>query len=169
MRTRKGFTLVEILISLAVLAIVLSSAIPAFARMLQSHRLHTTTQALHGSLMMTRHEAIKRGQALTLAAQADDWNNGWLMFIDANHNGRYDPGEELLRSFPPTPGEVSVAGNAPVSRYVRYTPDGRATLINGGYQMGTLKSCLSSHPRSTELVINQAGRVRLSSSREPCD
>lgn len=168
MRVLKGFTIIEALIAVTIFGILISFAAPSFAQLWRSQQLDSSTQTMLRSLVLARHEAIKRGRTLTIATQEGDWSNGWFLFQDDNDNGRYDPNELLLRSFPAIAGSTSLTGNTHVSRYIRYTPSGRATLLNGGYQMGTLTVCHKDHARGNALVINNGGRVRYSRGVDVC-
>jgi len=168
MRTPNGFSIIEALVALTVLSILIGIAVPSFAQLLQAQQLDSATQAMLRSLAIARHEAIKRGQPLTLATLDGEWSNGWFLFQDVNANGLYDPSEMLLRSFPRLPSGTRLTGNIHVSSYIRYTPNGRATLLNGGYQMGTLTVCHRAHDRGNTLVINNGGRVRYSRAVDVC-
>jgi type IV fimbrial biogenesis protein FimT len=168
MRTQNGFTLIEALVAVTIFGILLSVAMPSFYQLLHAQQLDSATQAMLRSLAIARHEAIKRGKPLTIAVREGEWTNGWFLFQDGNDNGRYDPDEVLLRAFPPVPSSTSLTGNSHVSSYIRYTPNGRATLLNGGYQMGTLKVCLKAQARGNTLVINNAGRVRYARGTDVC-
>lgn len=168
MRTLKGLTIIEALVAVAVFGILLSVAAPSFSQLLHAQQLDSATQIMRRSLAMARHEAIKRGKPLTLAVREGEWSNGWFLFQDGNDNGRYDPDDLLLRAFPPVPSSTRLTGNTHVSSYIRYTPNGRATLLNGGYQMGTLKVCLKAQARGNTLVINNGGRVRYSRGADAC-
>lgn len=168
MRTSKGISIIEALVAMTVLGILIGLATPSFAQLLQAQQLDSATQAMLRSLTIARHEAIKRGQPLTLATQDGEWSNGWFIFQDDNGNGRYEPSEMLLRAFPPLPSSTRLTGNTHVSSYIRYMPNGRATLLNGGYQMGTLKVCLRSHGRGNTLVLNNGGRIRYSRGVDVC-
>lgn len=168
MRTPKGFSLIEALVAMSIVGILIGLAVPSFAQLVQAQQLDSATQAMLRSLAIARHEAIKRGLPLTLAAQEGEWSNGWFLFQDDNANGRYEPGEMLLRAFPPLPSSTRLTGNIHVSSYIRYTPSGRATLLNGGYQMGSLKVCQRAHDRGNTLVINNGGRVRYSRGVDVC-
>lgn len=86
--SQKGFTLVELMITLAVLAIVLSLAAPSFSSMLRDNRASTLGSELQGALQFARSEAVKRRQSVIICrsnaggtgcANGDDWASGWLV------------------------------------------------------------------------------------------
>lgn len=83
----RGFTLIELMVTLTVLAIVLGLAAPSLASLLASNRISTQTNEFIGALNLARSEAVRRGQPVTLLAAADNYSQGWTVFPDANGNG----------------------------------------------------------------------------------
>lgn len=168
MRAPNGFTIIDVLITVTISGILATIAVPSFAHLWRSQQLDSSTRMMLRSLALARQEAIKRGRALTLANNIASWSSGWLLFQDDNNNGHYDPDELLLRTFPALPEGISLTGNTNVSSYIRYTSSGRTTLLNGGYQMGTLMVCQAGHTRGNTLTLNNGGRVHQSSAVEAC-
>ncbi|PAU55672.1 GspH/FimT family pseudopilin [Pseudomonas indica] len=160
MKNVNGFTLLEAITSLIVLITLASLAIPSFGNLLRTQQLESSVQSMQTSLSLARQEAIKQGKSFTLAPTGRTWADGWMLFQDANRNGTLDSGELVFRSFPPLPDEVTLVGNGNVSEYIRYTPDGRATLVNGGFQAGTLTLCRHGTTIGYELILSRSGRVR---------
>src|SRR4030066_971324 len=95
----RGFTLVELLVVLAVGAILLAIAIPSYAFLVNTNRLAAATNALFSYLQLARSEAIKRATRVTvckssnaMAAQpsgnaAAAWQGGWVIFVDGGAKG----------------------------------------------------------------------------------
>lgn len=83
----RGFTLIELMVTLSVMAIVLSLALPSFASLLASNRISTQTNELIGALNLARSEAVRRAQPVTLLASDANYSQGWTVFPDANGNG----------------------------------------------------------------------------------
>lgn len=100
MRSFKGFTLVELMITLAVLAIILGIALPNFSELMRANRAQTQANLLLKSLNLARSEAIKRGAAVRVSALSNgNWHLGWRVWSDSNGNGSFD-NAELLRLSP---------------------------------------------------------------------
>ncbi|WP_324731793.1 GspH/FimT family pseudopilin [Pseudomonas paeninsulae] len=73
-----GFTLMELMIGLVVLAILVGIAIPSYKGMVANQRVRATTTDLHSALVLARSEAIKRNRQVTLSpAATGGWGGGW--------------------------------------------------------------------------------------------
>ncbi|MBV8620355.1 MAG: GspH/FimT family pseudopilin [Curvibacter sp.] len=101
----RGFTLLELLVTMAILAIVLAIGVPSFRYIIYSSRISNEVNALVGSLQYARGEAIKRGQSVAVCASSDgatcsgatSWVNGWLVFVDVNGSTTQDTGEPVIQ------------------------------------------------------------------------
>ncbi|MEP7139139.1 MAG: GspH/FimT family pseudopilin [Caldimonas sp.] len=99
--TSSGFSLVEMLTTMSVLAILLVIASPGLASLTSSNALASAQTELAAATMVARGEAMKRGVPVGLAAVApvagSEFSGGWMVFVDANGNGSYDAGETIVR------------------------------------------------------------------------
>ena len=99
-----GFTLIEMLITLAIAGIILSSAIPAFATMHARNQLTTQLYNLYSHHQLARTEAIKNNQRVIVCKSSDglnctrasQWHDGWIIFTDSNHNNKIDEHERMI-------------------------------------------------------------------------
>lgn len=170
-----GMTLIETAVTLAIVAALITSALPTFRDWVQAYGLAGHAQYLVGHLHRARAEAIKRGYRVNLCPSADrrqcveagDWSRGWLIHVDANRNGRIDDDEPLLEIADAAPGGITVRGNRPVADYVSYTTLGRARMLNGALQMGTFTLCRSGQ-NALEIVLANSGRVRVVKTGDRC-
>jgi type IV fimbrial biogenesis protein FimT len=109
----RGFTLVELLITLTVLVITLAIAAPAMSGFVRSSQLNGTQTELIGALMLARSEATRRGADVAVAAatpaSGSEFTNGWTVWVDANGNGAVDAGETVVRQYPARKNNVSIS------------------------------------------------------------
>jgi len=87
-RCTRGFTLPEVLIVTAILAVLLSAGAPHLADFVRNQRVKTASFDLFSSLVLARSEAITRNTRVTVAPQSGSWTNGWTIT---------EPGGEVLR------------------------------------------------------------------------
>lgn len=102
--------MVEILVTLSIVALLMTLAVPSFKPLLDRWRVKQSVGALADSLRLARSEAIKRGgnviiqkvpnntNGCTLADAVDSWGCGWFVYLDVNANNMYDsPPDERLQ------------------------------------------------------------------------
>jgi prepilin-type N-terminal cleavage/methylation domain len=165
-RAQWGLTLVELMVTLALAAILLAIALPGYRSMANINRLSAGVNAFSHSLNLARSEAAKRGQRVTQCVSDDGvscsrvggWHRGWIVFHDPDGNAQRDADEALIW-VQPALQEFSIVGNQPVVRYVSYTEHGWPRLTTGALQMGTLQFCLGDGT-GRSLVLSSVGRVR---------
>jgi len=167
-----GFTLMELIITIAVLTFLVTVAAPSLQATLRDNRLMTQTNLFIGALNLARSEAIKRGRRVTLCKTSDQWRctaaggyqQGWLVFVDTHNFAAVDADETIIQVFAPVTGGMTITGNSSVQDYVSYAANGASRLITGGFQAGAITLCQDSAAR--HIIINPTGRVR--SARDTC-
>ena len=82
LRTQFGFTLLELLIAIALVGILSSLAVPAFQETMARSRLTSATNLMVGSLNYAKSEAIDRQQLVIVRPVNDDWEDGWEVVAD---------------------------------------------------------------------------------------
>jgi type IV fimbrial biogenesis protein FimT len=167
----RGYTLMELLMALSLLATFLAWAVPTLTEVIHSVRVHAGTQALANSLLLARSEAVKRNARVVMCKSAGGstcvsgagWEQGWIVFQDVNNNALLDPEEHVVYREEPLPQGLRMSGNTPVSHYVSYTPYGRTKQLSGAFQAGTFTVCTKSgkHVQARQVVINNVGRARV--------
>lgn len=165
-----GATLLELIVVLAVSTILLTIAVPGFSSLFHATRLTSATNALVASLHVARSEAIKRSQRVVLCpAPAGDvcagsggWQQGWMVFHDANNNAQRDAGEPVVLTHPPLPAGLRVTSKGSTAGYISYTPAGDTQQVGGAWQAGTLTLChaSASPDAARQVVIYRTGRPR---------
>lgn len=80
----RGFTLLELIVAVAVMGILAVLAVPAFQYVAANTKIKSATSNLHLALLKARSEAVKRDTTVTLTATGSAWHNGWTMTSGAN-------------------------------------------------------------------------------------
>ena len=108
-----GFTLIEVLLCLVVLATLMGVAVPAWSSMLARSHSASARAALLASLTTSINHAAVAGTEVVLCpattldcADSWDWSQGWIAYADLDGDRHHDAGEALLRQQPPLPGGV---------------------------------------------------------------
>lgn len=83
----RGFTLIEIMITLTIMAIMGALAAPAMSGMIASQRLRGMATDFHQALLKARSEAIKRNTSVTVSPIGGSWASGWTIVDPANPSG----------------------------------------------------------------------------------
>ena len=166
-----GFSLTELLMVSAIAAALAAVAVPSFAGFLATQRSSSTVSRFVASLNLARSEAIKRNARAVLCKSADGsacsqtgtWNQGWIVFHDANNNGQIDPGEALVLQSAGLAAGYRLTGNTNVSRYVSYSANGSAKLLSGAFQAGTFTLCPppGSGVKPQKVILSGTGRPRV--------
>jgi type IV fimbrial biogenesis protein FimT len=119
----QGFTLIELMITLAVLAIVISLATPSFVTFINNNRTTSATNDLIASLNLARTEAIKRnGTVLIQSKNGTDWSEG--------HRIRVSSTSEILRDVNPAHKSVIMDSDSNAVSTISYTPSGGVTTAS---------------------------------------
>lgn len=173
--SRAGFTLVELAITLAIAGVLVVLALPVYGDWIADAQQMNFARDLAGSMNVARSEAIKRGLRVNLCKSADrkqcaaggDWEQGFVVYVDENHDGQVDGSDAIVRAEGPALPGITARGNKPLASYVSYTSMGTARLLNGGLQMGTLTVCRSGR-RAIDVVLANSGRARIQKSAALC-
>lgn len=136
-RKALGFSLIELMITLAVAGILLAVAIPNFRSFVAGNRLSTNVNAMVGLINYARSEAIVRNQAVVICPKSNSgigcaasnlWNEYDIqVFVDANGDNTRNSGETLLRTISATDTTSNV------SRITRASGTGVISFSSSGY------------------------------------
>jgi len=169
----QGFTLIELIVTLAVVSILLLTGIPMLNQMTSNNRLVTQINNIAGSLAVARSESIKRGASITLCGSTDgatcnssSWESGWIIFSDANNNAVFDSAtESMLKIVAPFSGGSTLRlSQSDSASIIRYRSDGSLRDLDADATLtdrGTFTLCdnTASTTKAKAININPLGRV----------
>ena len=172
---RRGFTLIEILVVIAIVAILLLVATPSMARFIADWRAKDAANSLIGQLRLARIEAIRHSRPVILCrvdATGDacntstsapfEWKDGWLLFVDNNNNGAFNEaqGDKLLKKQGPLLGLEEMRKNQ--AGALVFYPTGIMRLSNGTSRFSIASSYQEDGQSAIQnyYCIGSTGRVR---------
>lgn len=161
---RGGFTLLELMLTLAIVAILLCGALPSCRALLQRQQLRTAVNDLYGAVEMTRALAMSRAGIVVLTPRGGQWEQGWTVFADRDGDGVPGPGEETIFEQGALADGIHIRmqfTGSPGTRYIAYNAGGRSCRADKSQtaRWGTLT--LEAGPQQYLLRINMLGRPRM--------
>lgn len=159
-----GFSLIELMVVLAIATILLGIGVPAFAAMLRNQRVTTAVNDLFAAIHLARSEAVQRGQRVDLMpSDGNNWANGWIIFIDENGNHQVDNGEAVLFTHDAIPKDIGISSALTDAsfQYIAYNGTGRTRTDASDQQpqVGTLSFSLAGVAKR-RIKLNFLGRPR---------
>lgn len=153
----KGFTAIELAVTLAVLAVVTAIAVPSFTSLMERWRVRQAAEDLQSALYFTRSEAIRHAGTVTIGAVSDNWSNGWTV----------KSGSTLLQQNT-VPTNVTVmphedSGIVSADRW-GVLSDGNTTAI----EFNVYPDNKADSPSALRLCAEPAGRIQTKKATESC-
>jgi type IV fimbrial biogenesis protein FimT len=164
-RLNNGFTLVELMVTVAIVGIVAAIAAPSFQGMLNDTRSSSIANEFAASINLARSEAIKRGKQVTVCksditassptcSSSANWQNGWLIFVDTGTIGTVDGTDDRLKVGQPSTSTAVISPDTIFADYISYLPSG---MSNGA---GDILICVGGIART--IRISTTGRNHFS-------
>lgn len=162
---QRGFTLVELLVTLVLSAILVVLAIPSFTNQLREWQRDSATKAFTAHVQLARSEAIKTSRRVVMCSSTDgsdcadsnDWSTGWIVFVDANGDGSHDEGETVLGSRGAATGLTSMQASDDVQS-LAFLPNG--LLASGATRLQVIPAG-SNALKMNEVSVNRIGRTHV--------
>jgi type IV fimbrial biogenesis protein FimT len=181
-----GFTLIELMVVISILAIVLGISAPSLRSLILNARMSAQANDLLADLALARSEAIKRNVRVAICSSSTGlactggtalrpaaWEVGRIVFVDVNQNGLREPDEDILRTAPEAPvgNTVRVDGDAAAdgARTVHYRPSGSMTpaAANVVFTLCDERSGSAGTAIGRTITINNTGRAVV--TRDNCN
>jgi type IV fimbrial biogenesis protein FimT len=133
-QSSRGFTLIELMITVAVVALLLALAMPSFDDYRRSQAMASRISALHQDLVFARSEAVKLGGDVFVSAKSNDFAKGWIVYENRNASTTYQAAQDrLLREQGEiTPGYSMRSANGAGAARELFGFDRRGALTEGG-------------------------------------
>ena len=167
---QRGYTLAELLASMAIIGILSSVAIPGMQNVIQDNRRAATTNEFVYSMQFARSESIARNQRVTMCASTNgyqcatkkNWGRGWIVFNDIDLNGAPGGTDEKILHMVELEDNISITPQS-FNASLTYRPNGRVMGDDATVQSGEFGFCDSRGSHSARvLIVGSSGRPRLS-------
>lgn len=171
-RRLDGFTLLELMVTLAVAAILVTIAIPSYRGLVQRNTLTASVNDLVGDLNYARSEAVTRGQNVYLCKSKDeatcetdgDWSQGWIVFTpDADDKDAPPKVANLLRVRGPLDEQITIGDVSSSASRVSFDANGFAGSDKTSLGNTTLTVKSPDVIKNTKIIIFTTGRIRTES------
>ena len=173
-KNNNGFTLIELMVTIAIVGVFASIALPSFSSLIESNRISTATNELVSNLLFARSEALKRRNNVTICpsvtqhldnascAASSDFSTGWIVFLDCDANGVRDLGT-IADCGENDEEEIIKIGDAFSSIYmtnqsatqVSFGFSGRISGVPSNLEIGA-----DTTDRRKKVIVSRVGRVR---------
>jgi type IV fimbrial biogenesis protein FimT len=161
-----GFTMIEMLMTIAVAAILMGIAIPSFRYITNANRIASEINGLLGDLQLARAQAIKEGRTVTVCQSSNstsctnttNWHSGWIVFSDKANVGVYDAGETYIRKQKPFSGSDSFTSSNSVS-VITFNREGYAIGMPNNGALMSLHDSSNTSDWTRCLLINLSGQM----------
>lgn len=167
-----GFTLIELMVTVALIAIMLALAAPSMTAFQRNAELTSFTNSMLASINAARGEAMKRGRyAMVVPADGTDWNSGWVVFLDVDRSQTYAEASDItISAREAAPSYLSISANGPAAAtppYIMFDASGYSKTKAAAFGANTFEikrndvSGTDQLTQTRRIKIASTGRVRI--------
>ncbi len=167
-KQNSGFTIVELMLAVAIAAILIAVAAPSFRSTIENNGVLAISDDLITSLRYAREEALRQGLPISMCASSDQntctgtWSQGWIVFIDEDTNGTLNGADTIISAKQEVPGNYVLTLTGESTAYFRFDDQGFAP------EKGSFQICPPSNinTRARGVVIHSAGGARYATDND---
>lgn len=165
----RGFTLIELMVTLSVAAILMMVAVPSYREFIQSNRMSTQVNLLLSDLNAARSESVKRRVPVTLCKSANQtscsssggYEQGWIIFADHDRDGAVDNDDMILRTQDATGTDLTIRGKTPIQNRISFFDSGNVSTSGSIIFCDSRIQVFSTdRVKARAIIISQPGRFR---------
>lgn len=179
----RGYTLIEVMVVVSIIAILTALAAPSFVRTVRSTTISNSVNSFMSDMRYARSESIRRGASVVMCRSnapeatsptcgsgsgidvdgdglGDGWASGWIVFEDLDGDGTKDANEPVLKVESQNTRIESVMEGGSGSTKFRFTPTGRLRNLSSATQL-TFGGTNYSNDLQRVLCVSMAGHVRI--------
>lgn len=165
MKKQNGFTLIELIITVAIFGIMASIAVPNYSSFIQKSRKSSAYNVLVGTISLARIEAVKRSRVVTLCISTDQsscdvntetqWDKGWIVFVDNNGDNLVSTDDTVLKAEAASEHGINITST--FGSFLSIAPRGR--LIDQGSFVICDSTGDSTHGLALNMWVTGLGRL----------
>jgi type IV fimbrial biogenesis protein FimT len=181
---QRGFTMVELLITVSILGILSAMAYPSFNEIIRNNRRSSYANDLLAAINVARSEAIKRNAQVTiqrLGSTAGQWESGWTVFVDSDSSGAFNDNgtaplcemsnniaseDCLLKTYPALLTGFTLRTGTTFQHFIAFSSSG----LSVGAGVDTFRVCdpTADNTKSRAIIVSTTGRARVSKGTASC-
>lgn len=181
MRKKSGFTLIELMMTIAILSVLIAVAAPAVGNMVKNNRLRGQAFDFVGAINLARSEAVRRKVPTALCRSENDtsvatkcigsWSDGFIIFTDPGKNGTFQAADDTLirRGLVNAAGVMTIVGNTAAQFSLQFATDGSLLTSSGLASTDAARISICDDRGATygrQIVIQPVGRPKIILGRD---
>jgi type IV fimbrial biogenesis protein FimT len=171
MKKQLGFTLIEVLITLSISAILLAYAVPSFRGMIENNRIASMSNDFTSYIQLARSESLRRGLPVSICSSNNStqtacgsnttWNKGWIVFVDSNDDGAMASAADRIKIGPTLGTNRTITTSSGV---MTFTASGFVSRGNTTYLLSS-SGCTANNAKT--LTLSTTGRISIAATACP--